>query len=117
MGIEIEAQDNSEVMQVRSRELQLENTEKLEQIIPIVDTINDIDLQAIESNTNDIKDMIVTNIDEQIDLNEINNQVTQLSKGITELKKAHTRLNNSVKDLSKQIQNIASILDAGDKNG
>lgn len=118
MGIEIEAQDHTEVMQVRSRELQLENTEKLEQIIPVVQTIDEVDLQAMESNTNDIKDMIVTNIDNQTDLDKINEQLNRLTKGMTELKKANTRLTNSVKDLSETMQDfINNVNKIGDTNG
>lgn len=112
MGVHIEAQDNSEVIQIRSRELQLENTEKLEQMIPIVETIENVDLNAIESNTNDIKDMIINNIDEQIDLNDIADALNKTNKGITELKKSMTRLSNTVKEMNEKLEKFD-----GDING
>lgn len=106
MGVHIEAQYNEEVMQVRSRELQLENTEKLEQIIPVVETIDEIDLPTIESNTHDIKDMIINNIDNQANLDDILDAINLAVKGITELKKANTRLSNTVKEMNKQIDEL-----------
>lgn len=112
MGVHFEAQDNSEVIQVRSRELQLENTEKLEQMIPIVETIDSVDLNAIESNTNDIKDMIINNIDEQVDLNDIADALNKVAKGMTELKKSTTRLSNTIKDISEKLEKLD-----GDING
>ena len=112
MGVEIEAQDNAELMHIRSRELQLENTEKLEQIIPIVETISDVDLQNIESNTNDIKDMIITNIDNQTDLDKIADVLEKTTKGITEVKKSITRLTNTVKEMNEKIEKLE-----GDING
>lgn len=103
MAVHIEAQENEEVMQIRSRELQLENTERLDQMVPIVETIGEVNLQQLESNTQDIKDMVTTNLDEQVDLNDLMESMNKLVKGITELKKSNTRLQNSVKDLEARI--------------
>lgn len=111
MGVHIEAQDNNEVMHVRSRELQLENTQKLKQMEPIVQTLENVDLQFIENTTNDIKDMIVTNIDDQVDLNEIANTLEKVAKSQTELKKSITRLNNTMKDVIDQLNKFDGDID------
>ena len=103
MAVHIEAQESEEVMQIRSRELQLENTERLDQMVPIVETIGEVNLQQLESNTQDIKDMVTTNLDEQVDLDDLMESMNKLVKGITELKKSNTRLQNSVKDLEARI--------------
>lgn len=103
MAVHIEAQDNAELVQIRSRELQMENTEKLDNIIPIVKTIDSVDLNTMESNTNEIKDMIVNNIDNQANLDDIANELTKISKSMTELKKANTRLTNSLKEMKNTI--------------
>lgn len=107
MGVHIEAQHNEEVIQIRSRELQLENTEKLEQIIPVVETIDEVDLPTIESNTHEIKDMLINNIDNQANLDDILDAINLSVKGITELKKANTRLSNTVKEMGKQIEELS----------
>ncbi len=111
MGVEIEAQNHSEVMQVRSRELQLENTEKLEYMIPIVESIEEVDLQNVESNTNEIKDMIVNNIDNQVDLDVLADSLEKTNKGITELKKSITRLSNSMKEMSEKLDKLDGDID------
>lgn len=103
MAVHIEAQDNAELVQIRSRELQMENTEKLDNIIPIVETIDSVDLNTMESNTNEIKDMIVNNIDNQANLDDIAKELTKISKSMTELKKANTRLTNSLKEMKNTI--------------
>lgn len=65
MGIHLEVQDEQEVIQLRSRELQLENTEKLENIMPIVETINEVDLNKIETSTSEIKNIVSSNLEDQ----------------------------------------------------
>lgn len=106
MGIEIEAQDHNEVTQIRTRELQQENTEKLEQIIPIVETLDEVSLPTIENNTEQIKNMVVNNIENQTDLNEIANILNNITKGITELKKSNTRIANAVKKNTERIDEL-----------
>lgn len=114
MGVHIEAQDHNEVMQIRSRELQMENTQKLNEIIPVVQSIDEVNLPQMENHTKEIKDMIVNNIDNQIDLDDINDNINRLSKQITEVKKSQTRLNNSFKALSDKIDE--AIKQFGDLN-
>lgn len=100
MGVHIETQDDTELMQVRSRELQLENTAKLEEIIPVVETIDDnigaVDLPSIESNTSEIRDMVKQNLHDQIDLNDIYAKLEKVEKSNIEIKKAITRLSKKI---------------------
>ena len=111
MGIEIETQTLTEVQQVRSRELQQENTEKLNQITSVVETIDEVDLQGIEQNTSEIKDMIVTNLDDQTDINELYQMMQDFKKSLTEVKKTMTRVNNNLKEHKEIIQDIAGKLE------
>lgn len=115
MGVHFEAQDASEVIQVRSRELQIENTEKLEQIIPVVQTIEDVNLPNMESDTKDIKEMIVNNIDNQVDLDILADSLDKANKGIIELKKSITRLNNTMKEVIQKVEDLEKL--NGDTNG
>lgn len=103
MGTEIEAQTNEEVIQVRSRELQLENTEKLEEIIPVVQSIDEVNLQNMESNITQTKHMIINNIDNQTNLDDLASELKKISKNITEIKKSNTRLSKEIKELNQKI--------------
>lgn len=96
MAIHIEAQHAEEVMQVKSRELQMDNTKKLDNIIPVVENINNINLSQIESDTSEIKDIVSQNLEEQANLDDISNSVNKLNKNLTNLKKAITDLSDKI---------------------
>ena len=80
MGIHLEVQNEQEVIQLRSRELQLENTEKLENIMPIVETINEVDLNKIETSTSEIKNIVSSNLEDQPDLQDILKEIQKINK-------------------------------------
>lgn len=107
MGVQIEVQDHTEVMQIKSRELQLENTEKLNNLTPIVEGIGDVNLSQIESDASDIKNIVIQNLDEQTDLDEIHESIERINKNISTLK-------GQVTKTSKKIDQIIEILDKGD---
>lgn len=107
MGVQIEVQDHTEVMQVKSRELQLENTEKLNNLTPIVENIGDVNLSQIESDASDIKNIVIQNLDEQTDLDEIHESIEKINKNISILK-------GQVTKTSKKIDQIIEILNEGD---
>ncbi|MBR6515634.1 MAG: hypothetical protein IKT40_02135 [Bacilli bacterium] len=107
MGVQIEVQDHTEVMQIKSRELQLENTEKLNNLTPIVEGIGDVNLSQIESDASDIKNIVIQNLDEQTDLDEIHESIEKINKNISILK-------GQVTKVSKKIDQIIEILDKGD---
>ena len=111
MAVHIETQNEAEVQQIRSRELQLESVNKLNQIMPIVDNMVDVDLSQIESDTSDIKYMIEQNLDTQVDLDKIYEAMINVTKGLTEIKKANTRLSNAIKDTQEQIKTIQEKLE------
>lgn len=95
----IEVQENQEVMQIRSRELQLDSVEKLNNITPIIENIDNVNLNQIETDTSEIKSMIETNLDEQANLDDILDSVNKLNKNISSLKGQITKL-------SKKLENI-----------
>jgi len=106
MGVELEVQSEQEVMQVRSRELQQESVEKLNEIVPVVEDINNINFNQIENNTSEIKEIVSQNLVEQPDISELYEMMKDLTKGISSMKGQITKLSNKVTDLS----NIASDL-------
>ena len=104
MGIHLEVQDEQEVIQLRSRELQLENTEKLENIMPIVETINEVDLNKIETSTSEIKNIVSNNLEDQPDLQDILNEIQKINKNIGTVKSQITKLSKEVKEIAKQVK-------------
>lgn len=104
MGIHLEVQNEQEVIQLRSRELQLENTEKLENIMPIVETINEVDLNKIETSTSEIKNIVSSNLEDQPDLQDILKEIQKINKNIGTVKSQVTKLSKEVKEVAKQVK-------------
>lgn len=98
MGEYIEVQEEQEVMQIRSRELQLESVEKLNDIVPVIENIDNVDLNKIELDTSEIKSMIVTNLDEQANLDDILESIDKLNKNISSLKGQITKLSKKLEE-------------------
>ena len=104
MGIHLEVQNEQDVIQLRSRELQLENTEKLENIMPIVETINEVDLNKIETSTSEIKNIVSSNLEDQPDLQDILEEIQKINKNIGTVKSQITKLSKEVKEIAKQVK-------------
>ena len=116
MGVEIEAQNKSEVMQLKARELQQESVEKLNDIIPVVNDIENVDFQKIANDTSNIQDIVSQNLEDQVDLDKMYDAVITISKGITEIKKSNTRLSNAVKETQAKLDETQSLLENIQKN-
>lgn len=99
MGIELETQTHEEVMQIRSRELQMDNTEKLNNIMPIVESIDEVNLPQIESDASDIKEIVVQNLEEQANLDDINDSIDKINKSISTVKGQVTKLSKKIDEL------------------
>lgn len=111
MGVEIEAQNKSEVMQLKARELQQESVKKLNDIIPVVNDIENVDFQKIANDTSNIQDIVSQNLEDQVDLDKMYDAVITISKGITEIKKSNTRLSNAVKETQAKLDETQSLLE------
>lgn len=106
MGVEIEGQSESEVKQIRSRELQLESVDKLNNMIPIVNTLDNIDLEKVESQTTEIKNIVSQNLEDQPNIEDIMEKISVLSKEVKGLKKSTTQLKKTLTDLKKILNEI-----------
>lgn len=107
MAIHFEAQEEQEVMQIRSRELQLDSVKKMEEeIVPVVENINDVNFNKIESDTNEIKDMVINNLDDQPDISELLETMKEVSKGISVMKGQITKVSNKVTELSNSVEEL-----------
>lgn len=101
MGFELEAQDEIEFRQIRARELQLDNTDKLNQVS---DALSDVDLSSIESQTKEIKSLVITNLEEQTNLDDIFANINKIAQGISDIKRSQTNLNKKLNELQNQIE-------------
>ena len=68
-----------------------------------------VNLSKIESDTSEIKDIVLQNLDEQTNLDDISQSLDQLNKNISTLKGQFTKLSNKIDETMKT-------LDTGDKN-
>lgn len=104
MGVHLEVQDEREVIQLRSRELQMENTEKLDTLIPVVETINNVDLNKIENSTTEIKNIVSNNLEDQVDLDDILKEIQKVNKNVSSLKSQITKLNKKVEEIESKVK-------------
>lgn len=105
MAIHLETQNEQEVIQVRSREMQLESVQKLNDLIPVVNDMNEINLQQIESDTSQIKEIVNKNLEDQPDISELYDLISDLNKNLSNIKGQITKLSNKVTNLSNDIKN------------
>lgn len=113
MGIHIEAQEKDEVIQLRSRELQLENTKKLQEMIPIVENIDNVNLNQIENDAAEIKNIVISNLEEQPNIEECIDEINKLTKNISNLKGQITKLSNQMSKMNDTInKSLEEIKDA-----
>lgn len=110
MAVQFEAQSEDDVKQIRSRELQLESVEKLNDLIPV---INNVDLEKIETQTTEIKNIVNQNLEEQPDIQEVIDKVSAMAEGFTDLadsidslKKSTTQLKKSVTEVKNNVKKI-----------
>ena len=109
MGVHTEAQDEEVLKQIRARETQMDNIEKLNNITEVVDNIN---LDGIESTTNEIRMMVTDNLEVQPNLDELLDSINKVAKGVSDIKRNQTNLNKKINDIQSSIDEIT-----GDDNG
>ena len=87
MGVEMEGQDSNEVQHIRTRETQMENMEKLNNVTDMVDNLN---IDGIESDTKTIRDVVMNNLENQANLDDISDTLDKIAQGITDIKRSQT---------------------------
>ena len=100
MGFEIEGQNHKEYQEIKSRENQMENISKINQVIDMVDNIN---MDDIIQDTTTIKNIVVENLENQTNLDDVIDVINKVSKGITDIKRSQTNLNKKIKELEEKI--------------
>lgn len=100
MAIEMEGQTPEEHQQIKTREIQRESVEKLEAVTDMVDNFN---IDGIESDTQTIKDIVMSNLEEQTNIDDIAGALDKVVQGITDIKRSQTNLNKKINEIQKQI--------------
>lgn len=100
MGVEMEVQSLDEKRNVRTRERQRESIKKLNEVTDMVDNIN---IDGIESNTQEIKDMVENNLENQTDIDDIYETVNKIAQGITDIKRSQTNLNKKLNEIQEKV--------------
>ncbi len=100
MAIEMEGQTAEEHQQIKTREIQKESVEKLEEVTDMVDNLN---IDIIESDTQVIKNVVMNNLENQTNIDDIAETLDKVAKGISDIKRNQTNLNKKIKDIQEKI--------------
>lgn len=100
MGVEFEAQTLEEKRQVRTRELQQESIEQLNQVTNMV---NDISFDNIESDTQMIKEVVVNNLENQVNNDDIYDKLDKIARSLSDVKRNQTNLTKKINDIQDKI--------------
>jgi len=100
MGVEFEAQSRRELQEIRTRELQQESVDQLNRV---TDMVNDISFDGIESDTQEIKEMIINNLENQVDNDDLDKKIDKITQGITDIKRNQTNLTKRIKEIENKL--------------
>lgn len=100
MGIEMEGQSSNDVKHIRTREVQQENINKLQELGDMVENIN---IDGVESDTKTIKNIVMNNLENQTNLDDMSEALDKISQGIADIKRSQTNLNKKINEIQKQV--------------
>ena len=100
MGIEMEGQTPEEHQQIRTRELQKESLAKLNQVN---DMVNDINLHGVTQDTQTIKNVVMSNLENQANLDDIAESLSKALQGIADIKRSQTNINKKINEIQNQM--------------
>lgn len=100
MGIEIEGQSLETHQKIKNRELQQESIKKLNEVSDLVDNIN---IDNIELDTAEIKNMVYNNLENQTNIDDIAESIEKISKGISDIKRNQTNMNKKLNELQEKV--------------
>lgn len=100
MGIEIEGQTRDEHQQIKTREIQKESVEKLNQVNDMIDNIN---IDGVIQDTKVIKEVVMNNLENQTDIDDVSNDLTKVLQGIADIKRSQTNLNKKINEIQDKI--------------
>lgn len=96
----MEGQDSNDVKHIRTREIQQENINKLQELGDMVENIN---IDGVESDTKTIKNIVMNNLENQTNLDDMSEALDKISQGIADIKRSQTNLNKKINEIQKQV--------------
>ena len=100
MPTEMEGQSSETHQRIKNRELQKESIEKLNEVRDFIDTVN---FDGIESDTQDIKQMIYGNLESQTNIDDLAQDLKKALQGISDIKRNQTNINKKINDIQDKI--------------
>ena len=82
----------------------LHRIEEQKRLISEMKTINEVDLNKIETSTSEIKNIVSSNLEDQPDLQDILKEIQKINKNIGTVKSQITKLSKEVKEIAKQVK-------------
>lgn len=96
----MEGQSAETHQKIKNRELQQESIRKLNEVSDLVDNIN---IDSIEMDTSEIKNMVYNNLESQTNIDDIAESIDKISKGISDIKRNQTNMNKKLKELQEKV--------------
>lgn len=96
----MEGQSAETHQKIKNRELQQESIKKLNEVSDLVDNIN---IDNIELNTNEIKDMVYNNLENQTNIDDLASDISKIVQGISDIKRNQTNMNKKLKELQEKV--------------
>lgn len=100
MGIEFEAQTKEEHQAIKTRELQQESVEQLNQVS---DLVNDINFDNIQQDSQVIRQIVTTNLENQVNNDDLDAKLDKIAQGISDVKRSQTNLNKKINEIQEKI--------------
>ena len=100
MGVEFDAQTREEHEVIKTRELQKESIEQLNEVS---DLVNNTNIDSIEMDTKTIKQVVLNNLENQANNDDLSDKLDKITQGITDIKRSQTNLNKKVKEIQEKI--------------
>ena len=100
MGIEMEGQTREEHQQIKTREIQKESIERLNQVNDMIDNIN---IDGVIQDTKTIKNVVMNNLENQTDIDDVANDISKVLQGIADIKRSQTNINKKINELQDKI--------------
>lgn len=100
MAIEFEAQTKEEHQAIKTREIQQESVEQLNQV---TDLINNVSFDNIEKDSQIIKQIVTTNLENQTDNDDLAEKLDKIAQGISDVKRSQTNINKKINEIQEKI--------------
>jgi len=100
MAIEFEAQTKEEHQGIKTREIQQESVEQLNQV---TDLVNNVSFDNIEKDSQIIKQIVTANLENQTNNDDLAEKLDKITQGISDIKRSQTNINKKINEIQEKI--------------